>query len=425
MVELSTRDGIVCVGEVMNYSKVINDPELEICKFIKHIKEKNSNYIIEGHCPSLMDLYLAKFLYLGINGDHTEHDIEELIQRFENGMFVEIQGEMLHKNIIEHISDNNLYEHIAFVTDDVMADDFVEDGHLNLVVKRAIELGMTVENAIYCATFTPARRMNFTDRGAIAPGKIADFLLIDDLVELNIDSTYKDGELIYSKNNKIDDNTSKFTFPKEFYNSVKLEPLTKTDFILKANVDKESVNCRVIEISNGGTRTKEVTRELKVKNNEINWQESDCLLAVVFERHGKTNGVGCALVTGDCLKYGAVATTYAHEHHNLLVIGKDIDDMVIAANKVIETQGGFVVVKDENILASIELRVAVILSDENMDIIGGKVKEVKGALQTLGYRHYSPIMSLCTISLPVSPELKITDKGLIRVKTGEIVDIII
>lgn len=425
MIELSNREGIVCVGEVMNFSKVINDPELEICRFIKYIKEKNPNYIIEGHCPSLMDLDLAKFLYLGINGDHTEHNLDELMQRFENGMFVEIQEKMLHKDIIEHIRDNNLYDHCSFVTDDVMADDFVEKGHLNLVVKRAIELGMTIENAIYCATFTPAKRMNLTDRGAIAPGKIADILLIDDLKEMSIDSTYKNGKLIYNKSKNPVKDVTKFEFPKEFYNSVKLELLTEDDFILKANTDKDVVSCRVMEVKNGGTTTKEVVRELKVEDNKINWQESDCLLAVVFERYGKNNGVGFGLVTGECLKDGAVATTYAHDHHNLLVVGKNITDMVIAANKIIESQGGFAVVKDKNIIGNIELKVAGILSDESMDVIGTKVKGVKVALEKLGYNHYSPIMSLCTLSLPVSPELKITDKGLISVRNGEVVDIII
>lgn len=421
MVELSNMEDVVCVGEVMNYTGVISDPELEICKFIKHLKATKPNYVIEGHCPSLLDLDLAKFLFLGINGDHTEHNFEEVRQRFENGMFVEFQYKMLREELIEYVKENNLFEHMCFVTDDVMADDFIWKGHLNVIVKRAIELGMSVEEAIYCATFTPSRRMNLTDRGAIAPGKIADMILLDNLEDFNITNTFKDGKVIYNSSEEFKFTKPKYVFDKSFYESVKLDKLTKDNFKIELPIKDGTLTCRVMEVRNGGTLTKEVFRDIEVKDGNLVLEGTDCLLVSVFERYGKNGGVGFGLMTGDAIKDGAVATTYAHDHHNLFVTGKRIEDMVIAANKVIEYQGGFVVVKDEKIIADLQLNVGGILSDESMDVIGEKVKNVKAGLIELGYNHYNPIMSLCTLSLPVSPELKITDKGLINVRESKVV----
>ena len=180
----------------MNYRGVIRENNLEITKFLNYLHKINSKIVIEGHCPSLTGLDLAKFLYLGINGDHTEHNIEELKQRFENGSFVEIQEKMLSKEFFSFVEKYNLYEYFGFVTDDVMADVLYEQGQLNAVVKKAIALGLEPKQAIYNATYTNTRRMNLLDRGVIAPGKKADFILLTDLKTIEIESTYKDGKLL-------------------------------------------------------------------------------------------------------------------------------------------------------------------------------------------------------------------------------------
>ena len=160
---------VVCVGEIMNYRKIIEEGnQLEITKFLEYLREEKPGYVVEGHCPSLTGLELAKFLYLGIDGDHTEHTLEEVRQRIENGMFFEIQEKMLKPEILDYIVSNNLYEHVSFVTDDTMADALYEKGHLNKVAEQAVRMGFPVEQAIYCATFTPARRMQFYDRGSIS-----------------------------------------------------------------------------------------------------------------------------------------------------------------------------------------------------------------------------------------------------------------
>ena len=145
----------------------------------------------------------------------------------------------------------------------------------------------------------------------------------------------------------------------------------------------------------------------------------------LFERHGKNGNIGFGLVTGDCIKNGAIATTYAHDHHNLMVIGKNIKDMTKAINRIIELQGGICCVENEEILAEVPLPVAGILSEKTVQELGKEVEILREKMSQLGYKHYNPIMSLCTLSLPVSPALKITDKGLIDVNQGKIVNLIV
>lgn len=420
MKELLDNKNVICVGEIMNYSKIIKENNLEITKFLNYIHKIYPNYVIEGHCPKLLDLDLAKFLYLGINGDHTEHNLEELIARFENGMFIEIQHKMVKREILDYIKENKLFEHFCFVTDDVMADKFYEEGHLNVIIKTAIELGFSKEDAIYATTFTPAKRMNLSDRGSIAPGKLADFIILDNVETLHILSTYKNGNIIYDYKDKQIKRTNNYQFPKSFYESVKLKNLSINNFDVFVKEDVTQVKVRVINVKNGGTQTKETFIICDVKNHHLLWEKTDCLLAMVFERYGKNGNISFGLVSGDCIKHGAVASTYAHDHHNLLVVGKNVYDMLLAANKVIDLQGGIVVTNGNEIKAQLQLNVGGILSDSTVEEIGLSLKSVRNCLIEQGYNHYNPIMSLCTLTLPVSPELKITDKGLIHVETGNI-----
>lgn len=425
MKNLTSNPKVICIGEIMNYRKVIVDNSLDICKFIEYVKKNKPQYAIEGHCPKLLDLDLAKFLYLGINGDHTEHTFEEFVQRFENGMFMELQAKSISSELINYIKENNLYEHFAFVTDDTMPDTFLHKGHLNVVIKKAIQAGINIENAIYCATFTPARRMNLHDRGVIAPGKKADFLLIDNLKNLHITQTFIDGKEVYNINSEAKYIPTDYKFPEEFYQSVRVEKINEDIFQIPVNNKENEVNCRIIKVIDGSTRTTEIIEKLNVKNGYLDWENSPYMLIAVFERHGKNGNIGFGLVTGDCIKNGAIATTYAHDHHNLMVIGKNIKDMTKTINRIIELQGGICCVENEEILAEVPLPVAGILSEKTVQELGKKVEILREKMSQLGYKHYNPIMSLCTLSLPVSPALKITDKGLIDVNQGKIVNLII
>jgi len=421
MERLKENPNVACVGEVMSYRQIIKENDLEIGKFITRLRQKDKIFPIEGHCPSLVDLDLAKFLYLGINGDHTEHTVEELRQRFAGGMFIEIQEKMLKKEVLDFIMEHHLEEHFCFVTDDVMADTLILEGHLNVLVRKAIALGMKPEQAIYNATYTPSRRMNLFDRGTLAPGKIADFALVSDLKNLKIEAVYKNGQAVWSPDMKISRN--KDPFPKEFCNSIRLDKQGEESLTVKTDLKDGRYPVRVMEVISSGTRTRMVTTDMEVKDGVLRWEDSGCLLVVVFERYGKNKNIGYGFLTGACHKKGAVASSYAHDNHNILAAGKNNRDILMAVNRVIELQGGMVAAEGEKLLAELALPVGGILSDEPAEVIGNKLGKVRKAMEQLGYEHYNPIMSFATLTLPVSPALKITDCGLIDVEHGTVIEI--
>ncbi|MDD3279213.1 MAG: adenine deaminase C-terminal domain-containing protein [Lachnospiraceae bacterium] len=422
MKKLLENERIICVGEVMNYRQIIQDNQLEIGKFLEYLKEQNLGLVIEGHCPKLVDLDLARFLYLGINGDHTEHSLEELRQRFANGMYVELQEKMLSREVLEFIETHQLYEHFGFVTDDVMADTLYEEGQLDMVVRKAIALGMKPEQAIYNATFTNARRMNLSDRGVLAPGKRADFVLIESPCTLKVQASYKDGVCIYPSD-KSETVACRHSFGSEYYHSIHLSELSTKIFELPVEKELEAVTVRAMKVCDGSTKTEEIAVTLPVKDGLVQWENSECMLAVVMERYGKNKNCGYGFVCGDAIHKGAVATSYAHDSHNLLIVGATPADMQAAANKVIELQGGIVTACGGTVTAALPLPVGGILSDRPIGEISRDLKKVRAELLRQGYHHHHPIMSLCTLTLPVSPALKLTDHGLINVEKGEIVSL--
>lgn len=425
MERLKENRSVVCVGEVMNYRQIIRENHLEISKFLRKLRARDPIFPIEGHCPSLVGPDLAKFLYLGINGDHTEHTIEELRQRFAGGMFVEIQEKMLRREVLEFIAEHNLFEHFCFVTDDVMADTFYYKGHLDALVRRAIALGMAPEQAVYNATYTGARRMNLLDRGTLAPGKLADFLLLDDLEKFSVAATYKRGICVYRKGSPLPPAKASPGFPEAYYHSVRLAPQGEERLRIPVDAPAGSVPVRVIGIHDGSTRTTQEVREMPVKDGLLQWEGSGCLLAAVFERYGKNGNVGYGLLTGDCHKRGAVATSYAHDCHNVLVAGADVPDMLLALNRLIRLQGGIVVTDGGTVQAELRLNIGGILSDSPAGEVGAALARVREAMTRQGYRHSNPVMSFCTVTLPVSPALKLTDKGLIDVGSSRIVPLVL
>lgn len=424
---------VACVGEVMNYRQIIRENHLEISKLLDYLSKADPRFTVEGHCPALLDLDLAKFIFLGIDSDHTEHSLEELRQRFFNGMFIEIQEKMLTREVLSFISENRLYGHFGFVTDDVMADTLMEQGQLDGVLRKAILLGMTPEQAVYHATYTNAMRMKFTDRTMLAPGKLADFILLDDLQAFSVTATYKNGTCIYQKGAKRTSDAPTHDFPEAYRHMIRLQPVTEEAFALRTPEPFDGkVLVEVMTVADGSTKTERTQAWLPVKKGEIQWEGTPYLLAAVFERYGKTssaanggNGnIGYGFVTGDALKHGAVATTYAHDHHNLLAVGSSKADLKLAVNTVISSQGGIAVADRGQLAANLRLDIGGILSDAPADSIGRDLKEVRCALESQGYRHYNPIMSLCTLSLLASPALKLSDKGLVDVQAGEVIDIV-
>ncbi len=422
--QLSKDPRVICLGEIMNLSDTSghNDGEPHVKKIIELIKKDKPHMPIEGHCPKIEGLRLSQYIYSGVLADHTQQTPKSLEEKILKGMIIELQGKSLTKENIDFLKESNLWHRVALVTDDVMADKLAY-GHLDKIILKAVSLGMPMEEAINCTTYIPAMRMGLIDRGAIEIGKLADFVLLNDLDSFEVEAVYKNGREIFKKGDKTR-LQSPWDFRREFYTSVKLPYLAEEDFELTPPIINGVCKVRVMELNGEGTFTKELIKEISVENGGLKLDEADCALVAVFERYsGKMKTIGIGLATGVVLKKGAVATTWAHDCHNLLVVGRSIKDMVAAANKIIEIQGGYAVALDEDIIGLLPLPVGGIISTEPIEDVGRQLAQVRSALKELGYIHYNEIMSVSTLTLGVSPELKLTDKGLINVREQRVVSL--
>ena len=431
--KMASDSGVLCLGEIMNFKDLSADGYSKTREMIRLCKEEAPLMRIEGHCPGLSGEDLNRFIYEGVDADHTQQTPQSVLEKTDFGMFLELQLKSLRPEVVKVVCENQLYENVALVTDDTMADKLVKS-QLNGIVKAAIEAGMPVEKAIYCATWTPARRMHLDDRGMIAPGKIADFALLESLKDMQPVMVFKKGCCVYEKGAlekgqadmqaEIQEQRSLSVgdFPEHFYHSVQCREAEKEDFQIKAEDPSAAfAEVNVIKISDFGTATTPVKKRLSIKNGNICWKEAGLSLAVVYERYGKNGNVAKALVEGTFKEPGAAATTWSHDSHNLLVMGNNEEDMELAQKRVRELQGGYVVYAGGKLAAQATLPVGGILSDQPVSVLG---KQVRKAMEDLGYDNNNVIMSMSTLCLPVSPRLKLTDFGLLEVKSQEKVPLI-
>ncbi|MEG1863371.1 MAG: adenine deaminase C-terminal domain-containing protein, partial [Oscillospiraceae bacterium] len=419
--ELIKHKEVVCLGEVMNTNKILSDPNDKQNQFVRYLKENRPAMPLEGHCPKIIGEKLNQYVYTGIGSDHTEHDTEAFFQRVFNGMIFQVQHKMAKPEIAKMIEENRLYENVAIVTDDVTPSNLINHGHLNDVVCEMVKCGLPFEKAIYCASATPAKRMRLYDRGQIMPGLLADFCILDRLEEIKPLQTYKNGRVVFDKSigNSFEKEKA---FKQEFYETMKLSEVSPSSFDIATPVENGEVSVNGLRVDRDFTRTEKVTKTLKAKDGKLVLDENTDKIMVI-ERHGKNGNIAGCIATGDCLIKGAVASSYAHDHHNLLVLGDNNEDMALAANTVINNKGGLCVVKDGTVIAQCVLEVCGLMSEENPYVVAKSVEEVENAMRQLGYFHYNPVMSFATTCLPVSMDVKITDKGLVDVVNGRIMPI--
>ena len=440
--ELLRDERVVCLGEVMNFKDLVAEGDTKSKRFLEVCGECGRKIRIEGHCPGLSGGDLAAFSRAGVDADHTEQTAESILEKTDMGMFLELQEKSLKEEVVEVVKRKQLYENIALVTDDTMPDRLME-GHLNRIVRLAVEKGMPAEKAIYLATFTPARRMHLDDRGIIAPGKKADFVVLPDLESFVPEAVFKDGKRCVDTSAEGVGKRLKRRFPDHFYSSVKcrlaLASALASDFILpvadfwKEECREEALSGKpsgseiqklsgtavvnVIQIQTFGTRAKHVQREISVQDGNLCWQEAGLCLAAVFERYGKNGNVSWGFVEHALEQKGAVATTWSHDSHNLLVLGNSVEDMVLAQNEVVHMQGGYVTASGGRVTAAAELPVGGIISDKSLPELAAEIRAVRGEIERMGYVNNNVIMSISTLSLLVSPELKLSDQGLFDVKS--------
>ncbi|MCH1952573.1 amidohydrolase family protein [Enterocloster sp. OA13] len=414
--ELARDSRVLCLGEVMNFKDLTSDGDALIKRLVGICKGKDirGSMRIEGHCPKISGEDLCRFIYEGVDADHTQQTPGSVLEKTDMGMFLELQHKSLTPEVVDTVCRYGLYENVALITDDTMPDQLLK-GQLNRIVAHAVKNGMPVEKAIYCATFTPARRMHLDDRGMIGPGKLADFVLLRDLEHFQPAAVFKRGELVYGERL----GTDYASIPEAFYHSVNCNRAMEEDFRLKTDKPCSRVKVNVMKIQAHGTFTSRVIRELDVKGGAICWKEAGLSLAVMFERYGKNGNISFGLVEGALRKPGAIATTWSHDSHNLLVLGTCEQDMAAAQNRVIELQGGYVAAEHGRVMAEARLPVGGILYDGPVEELASDLGRVRQAMRELGYENNNEIMSMSTLGLPVSPELKLTDYGLLDVRSQE------
>ena len=443
--ELARDSRVLCLGEVMNFKDLTSDGDTLIKRLVGICRGRDirDSIRIEGHCPKISGEDLCRFIYEGVDADHTQQTPGSVLEKTDMGMFMELQHKSLTPEVVDTVCRHGLYENVALITDDTMPDQLLK-GQLNQIVGHAVKNGMPVEKAIYCATFTPARRMHLDDRGMIGPGKLADFVLLRDLEHFQPAAVFKRGELVYGERwgagygahmageadaaGEVDisvGNAGKpagkrdASIPEAFYHSVNCNRAMEEDFRLKTDKPCSRVKVNVMKIQAHGTFTSRVIRELDVKDGAICWKEAGLSLAVMFERYGKNGNISFGLVEGALRKPGAIATTWSHDSHNLLVLGTCEQDMAAAQNRVIELQGGYVAAEHGRVMAEARLPVGGILYDGPVEELASDLGRVRQAMRELGYENNNEIMSMSTLGLPVSPELKLTDYGLLDVRSQE------
>jgi adenine deaminase len=416
--ELIHHPMVLGLGEVMNYPGVIGGDRDLLEKM-----ELADRMIIDGHGPSLTGKALNAYM---INGVHTDHEcgtLEEMEERIGLGMYVAIRQGSAAQNLdalIQGVNDHT--KHLCmFCTDDKHPEDILKYGHIDYNVRRAIALGIDPITAIQMATINPATCYNLRDIGAIAPGYDADLIILDDL------NTFKIAE-VYKRGIKVGDHLKPlFESPKidisNVVNTVKIASVTSDHFKLKLKSDLVNV----IRVTPGSLVTEKVSRRVYLDAGGYFTANPyiDVVKIAVLERHGKTDTTGVGLVENFNLRGGAIATTIAHDSHNIIVIGDSDSDMALAVNEIKRLQGGIVIASNGKIKGALPLPIAGLMSPDSME----SVAEQHMALKEIAYsdlnipRNLEPFMTLSFLSLPVIPELKITDRGYFDVARFDWIDV--
>lgn len=415
-----TWEGVAGLGEMMNFPGVLaNDTQTRaiLAEALASGKTITGHYAMPAAGPGLQ-AYMAT----GITSCHESVRAEDALAKIRLGMYTMLrEGSAWHdvKETIRAVTENRVDStYCILVSDDTHPHTLLETGHLNHVIRRAIEEGLNPVRAIQMATINTSRYFRVDNElGSLSPGKYADIVIMSDLSRVKVDQVLVAGTPV-AREGKMLINLAPPRYPDHIYQSVQLgKLLTEKDFALRA--PGNPVTVRVISVEEASVITRQVHVEMTPDEEGFLRADTQRDLAklAVFERHGKGKGYAVGFVTGFGFTHGAVAQTVAHDSHNLLVMGTNDTDMALAANILAEHGGGMVAVSDGEVLALVELPVAGILSDKPVAEVAAAVARLEEAWRRLGCKLVSPFMTTALLSLPVIPELRLTNRGLIDVNT--------
>ncbi len=417
---------VVGLGEMMNYPGVIGGDEEVLAKINRALEMEK---IIDGHAPLVVGKDLQTYSLPGIKTDHESTTEREVVEKLRNGMFVMLREGSLSKNLnlVKVVLDNDLpLNRLLMVSDDLHPDEILEEGHMDGKLRKIVELGVDPVKAVKMVTLTPSQVYNLKRIGAIAPGYKANLVVVNDLKRFRVEMVLYMGEIV-AKEGRLVRRIPEYKYPNFLLDTFNLKKLPSIDD-LKINVktSKPKVKVRVIGVIEGSLLTKNLTEEVAVKDGQIQIDvPRDILEVIVVERHRASGEIGKGLVRGFGLKKGAIASSIAHDSHNIIAVGTNPIDIAKAIKEVYESKGGLVVVNNEKVLAKLELPIAGLMSLESPEKVAKKFKKLREAARELGSSLNNPFMTLSFLALPVIPELKITTKGLFDVNKFKHVNIIV
>lgn len=414
---LMNEPQVLGLGEMMNYPGVLGCDK-EVLKKIKLFKDK----IIDGHAPSLSGKNLNAYVSAGIMSDHECVTEEEAKEKLRLGMHIMIREGSAAQNLKDILPLVNYKNsrNFSFVTDDRNPHDLIEKGHINYIIKSAIKLGMDPLLAIQMATINTANYFGLRDIGILAPGGRADIVVIEDLKKLKINQVFKNGALV-AQGGKI---IKKIEYHEELKvrGSVNVKWLELEHFRIKAKSDKANV----INIVPNQIVTKKTIEKIKINNSfAVADPERDILKLAVIERHMASGRIGLGFIKGMGIKRGAIASSVAHDSHNIIVAGTNDEDILFAAIAIVKMQGGQVVVENGKVIESLSLPIAGLMSRESIAKVKDKVSSLIKAAKNLGCKLEDPFITLSFMALPPIPELRLTDRGLVDVNKFKIIPLFV
>ncbi len=397
------------LGELMNFPGAIAG---QAGCLDKVAAARDRGKLVDGHAPGVGGLDLNAYLAAGPRSDHECTTLEEAREKLGRGMYVMIREGTSEKNLEELLPlvTDRTYTRCLFVVDDRSCRDLLDDGDIDAVVRKAIRLGLDPIRAVQLATINPATWFGLRDRGAIAPGYLANVVVAGDLHDLRPRRVYHAGRLV------AEDGRSVFSSgaqpPAALRDTVRIKPLPEDAFVMPA-VSRRQL---VIEVVPGQIITRKLVLEARADGGALVADvERDVLKAAAVERHGASGRVGLGLVRGFGLRRGALATSFAHDSHNIVVVGVDDADMREAVAEIDRLGGGLTVVAGGRPRASLPLPVAGLMSPEPLETVAGQLEAVEAAAASLGASLPSPFAVLSFLALPVIPELRLSDLGLVDV----------
>ena len=398
--QLLKRKDCLGLGEVMNFPGVINGDET-VLKKISLAKGK----IIDGHAPGVTGKDLSAYIAAGIHSDHESVSLGEAREKLRQGMTIMIREGSSEKNLeaLLPLVTDKTYNRCLFVVDDRSCVDLLRDGDIDAVVRKAIGLGLEPVRAIQLATINPAQYFRRDRLGAVAPGYMANLIVLSDLPQLQIDMVFYQGDIVAQEGKPL------FTLPQAgrgLGDTVNIKPFNIEALRLSASGEAMPI----IEIVPGQI----ITRKRMEKINAIPEPARDILKLVVVERHKATGNIGLGLVSGFGLKRGALASSIAHDSHNIIAVGTSDEDIFTAIKEIERLQGGLVAAAGGKVLASLALPIAGLLSDQPLEVVVSKLEGLEKIATELGTRLTSPFATLSFLALPVIPEIRLTDRGVVE-----------